>query len=493
MTLSANVTSKFFLRFLPAFLCLAWIALLAFPNQVQSASANKKRSAEVRNQFTSPESLAYPVLEYRIPEAKRIALDNGMILYWLGDHELPIIRMSVLVRTGSAYDPPDQPGLAELSCRAMRTAGTLHWRGDELDDQLDRHAIHISCRTDLELVRFSLNTLKENLEEAVELFSEIMTTPRFDPKKVLIEKELMLEEIRRIEDNPQEFAFREFRKHLYRGNPRGNQKSIPSISGIQVADLADFHHEYFYPENMMIAVTGDISLEETIRVLSSRFPSPSRKHRIAPLPAPDLRSDGRVIIIPKEIPQSVVLAGFAAPAKNTSDYHAFSILDFVLGSGGFRSRIFQEIRNDLGLAYSAGSFYSARTEYGVLSAYSMTKTDTTLRVLDAMKSIITDVAGSLLKPEEVRWAQRSITNNFLFSFANAEQIVHQQMMSEYEGLPEEFLIQYRQNIQKVKPLEIKALAARYLRLDQATILILGDEKGFDHPVRNTGAAIPPAH
>jgi len=459
-------------------------------DQAKTTSPDKPARETASHQFVSPQSIIYPILQYEIPKAQRITLDNGITVFLLEDHELPLVRMSVVVRTGSAYDPPEQPGLAELSCRAMRTAGTTALTGDELDDRLDRMAVNIVTGVDPEAAQFSLNTLKENLEPAVDLFSQILMTPRFDPEKVRIEKELALEGMRRIEDDPQEYAFREFRKHLYRGNPRGNQKTIASVGKLQVSDLIGFHRKYFYPENMMISVTGNINREEMVSLLSKYFQPAPVSQNVWNLPVPVIRGDGGIIVVRKETPQSIVLMGFAAPAKNSSDYHAFSILDFVLGSGGFRSRIFQDIRNNRGLAYSAGSFYKAKGDYGVLSTYGMTKTDSTMKVLDAMKSIVTDVGRSPLKPGEIIWAKKSIMNNFLFSFVSADQIAYQQMMIEYERLPEDFLQNYRQKIRKVDSGDIQSLAGKYLRPEQAIVLILGDEKRFDQPEKASGLVKP---
>jgi predicted Zn-dependent peptidase len=440
--------------------------------------------------FPSPETIIYPILQYQIPRAERIVLDNGMILFLLEDHELPLVRISAVVRTGSAYDPPDKAGLAELACRAMRTGGTTALTGDAIDDRLDHYAINIWTSAEAEMSRSGFSALKENLEMGFDLFAQILKSPRFDPQKVQTEKDLVMEGLRRIEDDPKEYAFREFRKHLYRGNSRGNQKTIASVDIIQASDLAAFHRKYFSPGNMMISVTGDITREEAVRLLSRYFEPSSTHDNPELLPAPVIRGDGKVILVPKETPQSIVLMGFAAPTKNSPDFYAFSILDFVLGSGGFRSRIFQEIRNNQGLAYSAGSFYKAREDYGVLSTYGMTKADSTMKVLEATKSILAEVADTPLKAEEINWAKKSMTNNFLFSFVSAEQITNQQMMIEYEGLPADFLEHYRDNVQKVKTGEIQSLAKRYLRPDQATVLILGEEKRFDRPANSSDPVAP---
>lgn len=442
----------------------------------------KAREAKtVAGKFAPPETIIFPILQYQIPLAQRIVLDNGLIVFLLEDHELPLVSISAVVRTGAAYDPPGKEGLAELTGRAMRTGGTTALSGNEIDDRLDRYAISIGTSADTEMSRFSLSTLKEKLGMAIDLFSQILQSPRFEPQKIETERDLLKEGLRRIEDDPQEYAFREFRKHLYFGNPRGNQKTLASIDKLQVSDLVGFHRKYFSPQNMMLSVTGDITREEAVQLLSRYFtPSPANA-KTESLPTPVIRGNGKILLVPKETPQSIVLLGFSAPPKTSPDYFAFSILDFVLGSGGFRSRIFQEIRNNQGLAYSAGSFYKAREDYGVLSTYGMTKADSTMKVLDAMKSIVTEVASTPLKSEEINWAKKSITNNFLFSFVSAEQIAFQQLMIEFDGLPADFLQNYRDKIQRVGSGQVQPLAQKYLRPDQAIVLILGNEKRFDRP------------
>jgi len=447
------------------------------------AGTSKVKSDRTTVKYPSPETILYPILQYQIPEARRIVLDNGMILFLLENHELPLVEITAVVRTGSAYDPPGKEGLAELACLSMRTGGTRVLTGDALDDQLDRYAIRIAASAEMEMARFNLSVLKENLEMGVDLFSQILQSPRFDPPKVQTDKDLIREGLRRVEDDPQEYAFREFRKHLYRGNPRGNQKTMVSVENLQASDLTGFHQKYFFPANMMISVTGDITRDQAVGLISKYFAPSSRSDKPEPLSPPSVLGDGRAILVPKETPQSIVLAGFGAPSKNSPDYFAFSVLDFVLGSGGFRSRIFQEIRNDQGLAYSAGSFYKAREDYGVFSAYGMTKANSTLKVLNSLKMIIAEAGNSPLNTGEISWAKKSMTNGFLFSFVSAEQIAYQQLMIEYDRLPHDFLQRWRENIRKVGSQEILSLARKYLSLDRATILVLGDEKRFDGPVK----------
>jgi len=444
---------------------------------VKKGPAPKERNrAAVPPNIADPDRIVYPPLDYKIPVSYKIILPNGIHLFVLEDKERPLVEITALIRTGSAYDPEGREGLAELACRSMRSAGITGMTGDAVDDLLDRYAIHITSDTDMEMSRFYLSVLKENLQTGLDIFSRVLQSPAFEAGKVQTEKDLLKEGLRRIEDNPQQYAFREFRKHLYKNDSRGRQKTEASLDTIGHPDLVSFHRGKFFPANMMMAVTGDITPKEAETMISSYFPIIAVEEKPAPLPAPPFPGDGEPVFVPKETPQSIIIMGLPAPSKKERDYFAFSVLDFILGSGGFQSHIFREIRSNHGLAYSAGSFYKARDHYGVLSTYVMTKSESANQALELMKSIMTNFAQNPPSPEELRWAKTAMINNFLFSFDSANQIARQEMMLQYDDLPGNFLQLYRENLEKVTREDVRMAGEKYLLLHRATLLILGDEK-----------------
>jgi predicted Zn-dependent peptidase len=178
--------------------------------------------------------------------------------------------------------------------------------------------------------------------------------------------------------------------------------------------------------------------------------------------------------------------GYRAPGKDNPDFYPFEVLDFIVGSGGFRSRIFGEVRNRLGLAYSAGSFYSSRTSYGIFGTYAMVNAPSTLEALSAVAGILDETKNAGVKPEELAWAKESIINNFIFSFATPDRIVTEQMMLEYDGLPYNFLTTYKNNIEKVELADIRDVASRYLSEENRVVLVLGERKRFDTPLSSFG-------
>jgi zinc protease len=429
--------------------------------------------------LVNPDELSYPPLQFTPPRAQKVTLGNGIILYVLDDHEIPLINVSAVIRTGSIHDLTGKEGLAELTGRVMRTGGTKFLSGNEVDESLEFFAGTFSLSVNRESTTVHFSVLKKDLDEGLNLLSQVLRYPSFEEDKLNLAKALKTEELRRMTDDPQKFAFREFNRLMYRDNPRGRVPIISSVENIRREDLLLFHKRFFHPQNIMITVTGDIKKADAIDKMKRYFggwPSLDIQKDAIPPPA---KQEGRIYFLSKDIPQSIIICGNLAPSKRNVDAYSFEVLDFIIGSGGFRSRIFQQIRSDLGLAYSAGSFYRAMSDYGVFGAYAITSTDSTPRVLSLIRSIIDDVKRHSISPSELDWAKNSINNSFIFSFLSANQIAHQQMMNAYDRLPEDYLTTYRDNIGKVIIDDVRLVAGKYLSFHDATTIVVGNEKLYD--------------
>jgi predicted Zn-dependent peptidase len=429
-----------------------------------------------------PDSLTYKPLRFNPPQARRHTLDNGIILYVLEDHELPLVNISAVFRSGSVHDPAAKAGLAELTHRVMRTGGTQSLSGDALDDLLAFHGISLNFSAEMDMGSANLSVLKQDLALGLDVFSQILRQPRFAQDKLQLAKDLHIEGLRGILDDPSRYAFREFRKLLYRENPRGRLSSQISVKNIQRTDLVDFHRRFFHPQNVMLAITGDVTTAEALHLVRRYLGDWLASGRPERTPPPADKRNGAIHYLYKAIPQSVIVSGQLAPSKRDQDFYPFMILDFILGGGGFRSRIFQEVRSNHGLAYSTGSFYKARQDYGAFGAYAMTKSSSTAAVVTLISDIMTDVKERGVTQEELSWAKKSINNSFIFSFQDTDQIASQQMMLEYDRLPQDFLKKYPQQIDKVTAEALQRTASRYLNRERAVTLVLGDEKAFDKPL-----------
>jgi zinc protease len=431
-------------------------------------------SAASPTTLPEPNRIRYKPLSFEPPRAQRLRLENGLVLYILPDKELPLVRIKVVVKTGDMYDPAGHEGLAELTATMMGTGGIAGMSGDTVDEALESIAATLDASVNRDSGNLSFSVLKKDLDRGFDLFSRILTQPSFEETKLTLAKDLKLEELRRILDDPQKLAFREFGRLIHGGSPRGKVATPASIRSIRRDDLLDCHKRFYHPENIMISISGDIDIPEA-KVLVERYlggwRSSERRPETPPLPR---QQEGGIYFLTKDVPQSIAIFGWLAPAKRDTQFYPFEVLDFIVGSGGSRSRIFQEIRTNLGLAYSTGSFYKAKGDYGLFGAYALTKSESTVKVISQMEKILREIGQKPVSAEELTGAKKAILNSFIFSFTSAEKIASQQLMIEYENLSEDHLLTYRPKIEKVTAADIREAAVR-LAPERSILLIVGNE------------------
>jgi zinc protease len=444
--------------------------------------------AAAASHLPDPADLHYAPLQFNLPDAKRIVLKNGIVLYLLEDHELPLVTVDALIRTGTMYDPAGKEGVAELTAYVMKTGGTQKLASSEIDNQFDLLAASPSITALLDSVQIDFSLLNKDIDQGLDLLSQVLITPVFEQAKFDLARGLKNEELRRLKDDPQGLAVREFNRLIYRDNPRGKFASVKSLKNIERKDLIEFHKKYFQPQNIMFAISGDISREEAINKIQRYFGNwQSRGNPVSP-PAPPQKSPAGLFYIDKDIPQSTIITGQLSPGKNNPDFYAFSVLDFIIGSGGFPSRIFSAVRNNEGLAYSAGSFYRARSDHGVFAAYAFTKTESTFKTLSLIDSVLRNVQANTIATREIEWAKNSINNGFIFSFTSPRQIAWQQMKMEYDGLPADYLSTYRSKIENIQVDDLNKIAVKYLDKNNNT-LILGNVKKFGKAITGIGQPV----
>jgi len=419
-------------------------------------------------------------------------LENGIVVYYLEDNQLALININVLINTGSMYDPARKEGVAELTLYLMKIGGTKKLSSDDVDQKFDFLAASPSVSTGIDSAQVSLSILDKDIDQSLDLLAQIMIEPTFEQNKIDLAKGLKLEELRRLKDDPQKLAFRQFNRLIYGTNPRSKIVTIKSVNNIKRNDLLEFHKNFFQPHNTMFAVTGNISKKDAISKIKRYFGNWNSEGSFLRIPVPPKISPTGLFYINKEISQSTLILGLMAPGKKDPDYYAFTILDFIIGSGGFSSRIFDAVRNNEGLAYSAGSFYRARPDHGIFTAYAFTKTETTFKTFSLINSILSNTQSTnMITANETNWAKKSIKNSFVFSFTSPEQIAWQQMKIDFDGLPNDFLATYLHKIEDVKIGDINKTALRYLYDKNRIVLILGNVNKFDSPqIPSTGTEHP---
>ncbi len=454
-------------------LLLALYSLQAFPQE--------------EDLFIHPRHMKFPPLSFTPPKPERTQLANGLILYLLEDRELPLINLSMLIRSGSIYDPPELCGLASLTATLLRTGGTRQQSPRALNEELEFMGAKLEFSMGWESAGVYLSVPRKHFPRALNILADLLINPGFDPEQLDLAKKQEIEKIRRSNDDPEEIAYREFRRALYRGNPRGQIPTIESIQRIKREDLISFHRQFFKPNNALLGLSGDFQKEEMIGLLQEAFRGWERSLIELPvIPYPSSLDHKMIFYAPKDLPQATILIGHLALPLGHPDHIPFQVLNFILGGGGFNSRLVQEIRSNQGLAYIVGSFYQGRVGYGIFGAFCQTKSSAAIKVISLIYEIIENLKKKAPSAEELDWAKKAMINKYIFSFASAASIVSQRMQLEYDQMPGDYLEKYPELVAAVKLNDLERVASKYLLPEKSLLLVVGKEEDFDQPLATLG-------
>ena len=432
----------------------------------------------------NPRTMQFPPLHYTIPRAERVLLTNGIPVYLLQDRELPIVSVTALIRTGSVYDPPGKSGLAALTGAQLRAGGSSTLSPDQLDETLEFMASSVESSFGSDLGTVSLNSLTKNLEQTLQLFSDLLFHPMFDEQRLAVAKQQALEMIRRQNDDPKALADRELHRAIYAGHPLGAVPTAESIAAINRTDLQAFHRRFVRPDTIILAVAGDFDRKELLVILNRLVGSiqpngPVDIPRIAPV---SQQFKKEVLYVPKQVNQSVIRMGHLGITKDDPDLYAVRVLDFILG-GSFTSRLMMEIRTNQGLAYHVGSHFDVGRRFtGSFTAETETRADATAKVIGLMHSIISGIRNEPVTEQELVLAKESLVNSFLFGFTTPASVVIQQARLEYYGYAPDFLDRYRQRIAAVSREDLLRTARRLLHPTALKLVVVGDQQKFDRPL-----------
>lgn len=456
-------------------------------------------SAPALAQVESATALRYPPLAgFDIPRPQRIELENGIVVLLLEDHELPLVEVTALVRAGSALDPADKVGLADLAGEVLRTGGTETMPGDQLDDWLESRAAEVEVGVMPEAARVTLSSLKQDFPEALRVFSDILRRPAFDAKKLEVERNKAIANIARQNDEMFDILFREFNEIVYGADsPYGRTPTYASLGAIRRDDLVAWHRQGFHPERTVIGVVGDISADEALRGLRQALGDwPRSTAGIAgttgagakPAAAAwrDRVEPGVYYAEKNEFKQSGVVMGHLGVRRDDPDYYALELMNHILGTS-YASRLFVNVRGKKGLAYAVSGQVSSQWDHpGLALLFMSTKVGTTAAGIDALLEEARNIAANPPSQEELERSRRSLLDSFVFKVDSKRKVMNQALTLELFGYPADWLSRYRAGIEAVTPAQVRDAAARHLRPQDFAIFVVGPSEGRDRPLTDFG-------
>jgi zinc protease len=424
-----------------------------------------------------PRTMKFNPVEFSPPEPTRSVLENGMVVYLLEDHELPLVSLSATMRTGGWLEPQDKIGLAGLTGSVMRTGGGGGLTAEQIDEELEQFAIDINMSMGRQSGSASLDVLSKDLARGMRIFAGLLRQPAFEAARVELAKLQAIEGIRRRQDSPGSIVGREFVKQLYGpDHPSARESTIESVKRITRDDLVAFHQRTVHPNGIILGVTGDFKKDEMLALLQATF-GDWKKGEVPELKIADVpEMAGRSIVrfVSKDTSQTHLRVGHLSIKEQDPDYVPLAIANDILGGSSFRSRLFNDVRTKRGLAYSVGSRLSTGVhDQGVWLMRAETKLPSTQEVINRFVVNMERMRTELVTDEELAEAKEAYVNSFVFSFASPSAIVSRFVELEYDGLPKDFLQQLRARVIALSKEDILAAARKHFHADRLTILAVG--------------------
>ncbi|MBI2688404.1 MAG: insulinase family protein [Acidobacteria bacterium] len=423
--------------------------------------------------------------DVKIPEVEVFTLKNGLKVYLLENHTLPFISGTALVRTGGLLDPGGKAGLSEIMTTVMRTGGSKDKTGDQIDEQLENIAAAVESGVQNEVATFSFNCLKENIDEVLGVYFDLLSQPEFRQDKIDLLKTQFRSAIARRYDDADEVNRNEFQTTVYgRDTPFGREVEYETLDAISRADLIDFYKRYYHPANMMFSVSGDFdkaAMRARLEQVLGNWTPPANPVPVFPKlthqATPGIYSGDK-----PEVSQTFLTIGHLGGLYSDKDYPALEVLSDIL-AGGFDSRLFRKVRTELGYAYNIGGGWGADYLHpGTFQISASTKTESTVHTIQTILQEIEKIRASGVTDEEVATAKDKVINSFVFNFDRPQKTLSRLFRYDYYGYPKDYLVQYQKAIASVTKADVLRVAKQYIDPSKFVIVTIGNTAEFKTPL-----------
>ena len=474
----------------------AAIALADLGNPANHQGAIAQARQELPAEPRHYDELTFPPLpEAKLPAFERYQLPNGLTVFLIEDRELPLVSGSLMVRTGSRWEPSEKTGLASLTGSVLRSGGTTNLVPAELNAFLENRAASIEASIGTTVGTVGFSALREDLDAVLPLFADVVRQPGFDPQQFELAKNQTRGGIARRNDDPNGVGGRELGKLLYGdASPYARTVEYATIDNIDREDAIAFYKTYFHPDRAILGLVGDFDPAEMQQKIVNVFGDWQAGGEIASdgsaaMPTPPAAQQatlgGLFLVEMPQLTQSYVQIGHLGGQFDSPDYPALSVLNEVLN--GFGGRLFNKVRSELGLAYSVYGFWRARFDYdGTFLAGGQTQSETTVSFVDAVRAEIDRLRTEPVDPQELANAKEAILNSFVFNFQDPSQTLSRLMRYEYYGYPADFIFRYQQGVKATTIADIQRVAREYLQPEKLVTLVVGNPDQIQPPLSALG-------
>ncbi|NIM50668.1 MAG: hypothetical protein GTN62_09985 [Gemmatimonadales bacterium] len=426
-----------------------------------------------------------PPPQLSLPAIQERELANGLRVVLMEKHQVPVVQIGLVVMAGSAMDPRGKVGLATMTADMM-DEGAGSRDALELADAIDYLGARLSVGAGNHTSVISLYTPLSKLDDALPIMADVALRPSFPAEELERKRKSRLTTLLQWHDEPSAVASVAFNnaiygdRHPYGTSSIGDEAAIRSLS---VADLTEFHGGYFHPNNAVLIVVGDVTADQILPKLQQAFGAWPRGRFSSPS-WPDVKQVDRreVLLVDKPgAAQSEIRIGRVGVERKTEDYYALQVMNTILG-GSFTSRLNQNLREDKGYTYGAGSYFSFRVMPGPFTASSAVQTDATDKALQEFFREF-DAILEPIPEDELTRGKNYLAFRYPGRFQTVAQIAGQLDDLFVYDLPSDYFNQYVDRILAVTQQDVQRVARKYLDPEKVLIIVVGDREKIESGIR----------
>ncbi len=423
-----------------------------------------------------------PIAPFKPPAVVKRTLSNGLPVWIVELHKVPVVQVNLIVKAGSGADPQGQLGIASLAAE-MLDEGAGKRDALEIADAIDYLGASLSTASSFDASFVELHVPVARLGEALPVMADVALRPTFPEKELQRVREEILTSFIQAEDDPAslvQFAFPRLvygRAHRYGTAAAGTPASLKVLS---VDALRRFHAREYVPSRSLLIVAGDLTPAAAVRQLEPAFGQWKAAAAAAPpaVPqAPQLTSRQVYVIDKPEAPQSQIRIGWVGVPRSTPDYFALRVLNTVLG-GAFTSRLNQNLREEHGYTYGATSTFDMRGSAGPFFASAGVQTDKTA---DALREFFKELEGirTPIPSDELEKAKSYLALRLPRTFETSGSVAGSLADVFIYGLPQDYFATYTDRVRAVTVADAQRAAEKYVQPDKFAVVVVGDRKAIE--------------
>lgn len=424
---------------------------------------------------------------------ERWTMPNGLAVLLVERHTIPAVEMHLLVKTGALADPEGRAGLAALTA-GLLTKGAAARSAVEIAEAIDFIGGSLTAEAGHDYSTLSLTTLKKDLPAALGIMTDVLLRPAFPVAEVERLRRETLSGIRSAKDDPEAvagkvFAPLVFGPHPYRYPIEGLETTVPRLVR---EEAVSFHRTYYRPNNAILAVVGDLTPAEARRTIRQAF-GPWEQAALPPLTvatAPPLK-ERTVKLVDKDLTQATILLGGPGIARTDPDFYSVVVMNYILGGGGFASRLMTTIRDNQGLVYGISSAFDAKRFPGSFEVSLQTKTASAADAIRAVTAEIARMRTGGVTDEELEAAKNYLAGSFPLRFDTNGKLARLLAVVEFYGLGLRYFEDYPRLIRAVTRQDVARVAAEHLDAERYVLVVVGNTEDLARDLTPVPAGAAP--